>query len=463
MRRMVLGVSKRGAGLLLAFMLTNCASYYQMNRDFNKNFEYGHLVRAQKILDKNEQQAEQKAQFLYFVNQGVVASLLGDYAKSNTWFEKAFLFHEDYRRRWDHVAASFLVNPKVLVYPGEDHEHLLLLYYKAYNYLKLNKYAEALVECRRLNNRLYALSDKYTSTGKYQRDAFSHTLMGLIYQANKDYNNAFIAYRNAVEIYEQDYQRMFNVETPRQLKEDLIRTAEYSGFYSEAEKFRMAFNMESFDPEVPGESLVFFWSNGLGPIKTEVSLTFVKNNVGQGRLVFSNPGIRQPFQFDVNSQDFSTLKGLSAVRIAVPKYLERLPIFQQGTLEYHQKSYELELVEDINAIAKKTLQERLLLELSKSLLRVALKKAVESQVSKENEGWGAIVSVLNAVTEQADTRNWQTLPHSIFYARIPLKVGTNEILLKAHSKSGQMKVESFTFEVAAGQTLFHNFHTLESR
>src|SRR3546814_4874736 len=47
------------------------------------------------------------------------------------------------------------------VYRGEDHEHLMLLYFKAINYLKMNKHEEALVACRRVNIRLQQLSDKY--------------------------------------------------------------------------------------------------------------------------------------------------------------------------------------------------------------------------------------------------------------------------------------------------------------
>ncbi len=38
---------------------------------------------------------------------------------------------------------------------------------------------------------------------RYQHDAFANNLIGLIYDASGDYNNAFIAYRNAYDIYEE--------------------------------------------------------------------------------------------------------------------------------------------------------------------------------------------------------------------------------------------------------------------
>jgi hypothetical protein len=121
---------------------------------------------------------------------------MGQYEESNHYFEQAFLFGEDYKINYAREAASYLTNPMVTVYRGEDHEHLMLLYYKALNYLKQNKSEEALVECRRLNIRLQQLADRYESSEKYSRDAFIHNLMGIIYQSANDWNNAFIAYRN---------------------------------------------------------------------------------------------------------------------------------------------------------------------------------------------------------------------------------------------------------------------------
>ena len=79
--------------------------------------------------------------------------MMGRYEESNEYFEKGFLFGEDYRKNYLYEVASYLTNPMVTTYKGEDHEHLMLLYYKALNFLKLGKTEEALVECRRLNIR----------------------------------------------------------------------------------------------------------------------------------------------------------------------------------------------------------------------------------------------------------------------------------------------------------------------
>ncbi|HCM74756.1 MAG TPA: hypothetical protein DIS90_00120, partial [Cytophagales bacterium] len=142
-------------------------------------------------------------------NNGLLLSVMGGYEESNEYLEKAFLFGEDYQKNYLNEAASYLTNPMITSYRGEDHEHLMVLYYKAMNFLKMGKYEEALVECRRLNIRLQQLSDRYQSDKKYKRDAFIHMLMGIIYEADNDFNNAFIAYRNSYEIYQSDYPDLF--------------------------------------------------------------------------------------------------------------------------------------------------------------------------------------------------------------------------------------------------------------
>ncbi len=183
--------------IAFAFGLGACATYYQSHFDFNNEFEHGDLGKALETLKKRQSEGDGKTRFLYNVNKGLVLSILGEYEESNDYFEKAFLFGEDYRINYVAEATSYFSNPTVTAYRGEDHEHLMVLYFKAINYLKMNMPEDALVECRRLNIRLNQLNDKYVSLEKFQRDAFIHTLMGIIYQSGKDYNNAFIAYRNA--------------------------------------------------------------------------------------------------------------------------------------------------------------------------------------------------------------------------------------------------------------------------
>ncbi|MEQ9467984.1 MAG: hypothetical protein RLN88_11270 [Ekhidna sp.] len=444
--------------------LSGCASFYELNYEFNKSFEQGKIEEAANLLDQNKKASKSKTRFLYYANQGVVEHLLGNYQESNNWLEQAYLFGEDYHNNYLNFAASYFLNPNLIVYPGEDHEHLMLLYYKALNFLKMDDYESALVECRRLNQRLYELGDKYISENKYQKDAFVHTLMGIIYDAAGDYNNAFIAYRNSLEIYQNEYAEMFGLNVPDQLKKDLLRTASLAGFPEDLDRYSEAFGME-YDAALPaGGDLIFFWHNGLAPVKDEWSINFVAVKGDGGQIFFQNEeyGLNFPFFYDTNESGNASITDLTGTRVAFPKYVEREPYFISARLETGSQVHPLDKAEDINAIAFKTLRERMLEELGKGLLRVALKKTVEKQVRKENETLGFLVGIVNFASEQADTRNWQTIPHSIHYTRVPLKEGENRIELVTEGPRNE-ETQVFTFNGVKGKTQFQSYQSLESK
>jgi uncharacterized protein len=449
---------------LTMMLFSACASFYEVSYDFNREFEQGNIDRALEHLQNDKQYAKSNTKFLYYLNNGLLLSMKGKYEESNRFFEKAYLFGEDFKVNYAAEVAAYFTNPMITVYRGEDHEHLLPLYYKAINYLKMSQYEDALVECKRLNVRLQQLSDKYKSPDRFQRDAFVHNLMGIIYQANSDWNNAFIAYRNAYEIYEDDYARLFGLQAPDQLKNDLLVSAWNTGFEEEFTFYKEKFGWPDFQASTAESSLIFFWHNGLGPVKDEWSINFAIDHNNEDLFVFSNQGIPVKFPFSVESkQDRSDLADLEAFRVAFPKYVERPVYYTSAVIEMNDTIYTLQLAEDINKIAFRSLQERMTLEFSKSLLRAALKKAAEHSARKEDKGFGALIGMVNAMTEKADTRNWQTLPHSILYTRVPFKEGKNEIRFALQTPDGSNDEHVFTYETKKGQTLFHTFSSLESR
>jgi hypothetical protein len=412
-------------------------TYYQKNTSFHRLFLASKLEEADALLGKDKRAERRKTRLLYYLNRGVVAHLMQRYEASNYFFEQAYLAHEGFLTKPVDEVLSFVINPTVTDYRGEDHEALLLHYYKALNFMQLGQYHAALVECRRLNIKLNQLSDKYNSAEKYRRDAFIHTLMGLVYQANHEYNDAFIAYRNAIEIYQEDYKRLFGLDVPEQLKKDLIYTAYKIGLHDQVDKYRQEFKFQ-YDPaeEAMLSDVVFLWNNGLGPVKDEWSIDFVLVQGVGGVVNFSNEALGLCFPFPLpDESERGTLSDLKFIRVAFPKYRERPLVHDSAcilTPDGRQKG--LEVLENVNAVSFQVLKQRMILELSKSLLRVALKKVTEYQVRRQNELLGTIVGGINFLTEKADTRNWQTLPHSIYYARIRLPEGEHRVVFKMFSK-----------------------------
>ncbi|MGB3779788.1 MAG: hypothetical protein WA960_15610 [Tunicatimonas sp.] len=452
--------------LLLALLGYSCASYYRTNQKFNRYFEEGELERADKVLEGTPKAAEGKARLLYYLNRGVTTALLGQPEESNRLLERAYELGEDLRNNYWNVVGSYLINPTFSNYTGEDHELLLIHYYKALNYLQLSDTKAALVECRRLNIKLNQFADKYPAGKgqKYRRDAFVHTLMGLIYDADGDANNAFIAYRNAVEIYEEDYQPLFGLGAPQQLKEDLLRTAHQMKFTDQLRRYEQQFGMTYQPQSQTGGDLVFFWNNGLGPVKAEWGVNFALVRGAGGLVNFQNQQYGWSFPFRLNSDEEYEEKGLSnleLIRVAFPRYQERALYFDQASLKASGRTYSLQKAEDVNAIAFQGLQQRMLREFSTSLLRVALKKGTEYGLRAKNDDLGAVLGVVNALTERADTRNWQTIPHTIYYRRVPLPAGDQTVQL-ALQGGNRTQNHEFTVAIRKNRTTFHSFQSLET-
>lgn len=451
--------------VVLLLLMVGCATYFQKNQAFQQDFVNGRIEEANKKLDHNKKAPKNRNRLLYFLQKGVILQMMGDYEGSNQFFEQAYFFTQDYQKNYIKEASSFITNPSVTPYTGEDHELVLMHYFKTLNYLRMNQFDAALVECRRINNKLNVLNDRHEDKkNRYKQDAFALNLMGITYEASGEFNNAFIAYKNAYAAYRDDYEAHYNLKAPRQLKKDLLRTAYLNGFTEELENFEKEFSMKYTHKEKKGGELVFFWHNGLGPVKDEWSINFQIVRGQNGSVLFVNEGLDLsfPYRQSNTAQSANTLGDLKFVRVAFPKYLERRPYYQSGELLVNNKTYPLEMAENINGIAFKTLEDRMLRELANSLMRLALKQAAEEQARKQDENLGALLSVVNAVSEKADTRNWQTLPYSIAYTRVPMKQGENQVKLKtvATKKGGTTETDlKFT---SNNRTIFHIHNSLES-
>lgn len=456
--------------LLIVFMVCQvvlgCATWYQRTVAFQTAVQNGEFEQAEKILRKDKKQQKGKNRILYDLNQGYVEFMLGHPEESNRFFERAEQLTEDQKTHVLTEAAVLVSNPEIRPYRPEDFEVVMINIYKALNYLQMNRMDEALVEARKMNIRLQQLNDKYPDhKNRYQQDAFAHLVMGLIYDAAGDANNAFIAYRNAYNVYQSDYVTNFGVSPPEQLKKDLLRTAYLCGFTDELAGYEKVFGMK-FKAELASRNgqAVLFWLNGFGPVKSEWGITFTKIQRGDGAIVFHNEDLGLSFPFfwsgGFNDNERNSLANVNVVRAVFPQYTQRLPDYNQGRIISQGIDYPFQLAEDINQIAFKTLHDRMVREFSTSLLRVAVKQGLRYAASKENQWLGFAVGLANAFTEKADTRNWQTLPYAISYARIPLTAVENTVQLQFSGPKGVHSDARIIIPAMPGGTRFVVHSTL---
>lgn len=434
----------------LMLLLFSCATYNTRIGGYYSNVRNGNYAKAESDLDKIKLIKANRNRLLFYFEKGKITHLQKKYDSSNYYFNLADNFIEDTRTTAGDVVVGTLLNPMMQTYKGEDFEKFMIHYYKALNYLYLGERDEAMVEARRISLRSYAQQDKTKSDRKYGDDAFSLTIQGIIYEQSNDINNAFIAYRNAVDLYLKNNNQYYGTSIPQQLIHDLFRTADQMGFLDEVGRYENLLKT-TYKRTVPSEAgeLVLFWENGLAPIKVQQDFFFALTKDGFGNFSFVDPGgaFNIPFDFASTNARAEDLKltDLRSLRIAFPRYQEQPVFYRNATVALNNIDYNFEPTENINAIAFATLKERFLREMSTALSRAAVKKLAEIAARPKSddknkdtkEAVALAIQLFNFASEKADTRNWQSLPHTISYIRVPLNRGTNVLQVTLSGQSSQ--------------------------
>jgi hypothetical protein len=450
--------------LLVMTLLFSCRTYNDAIGHYYGAISQGRFDEASQQLDNNKFLKYNRNKLLFYMEKGKTTFLQGHYRESNHYFNAAdsLLGSKGRNKMWDQ-ALGLVTNPAMQEYRGEDFEKLLIHYYKSINYMQLNMMEDATVEARRISLSEYALNDrKNNNSNKYSNDAFSMIMQGIVYESSGDINNAFISYRNAADLFlRKPDKTYYGITLPAQLQDDLLRTASQLGFQQELQYYEQQFGRRYMPVNnSDGGEVLVIWENGMAPVKAEANFFFTLTERGPGNFVFTDPDntIFIPFDFQLFSRDScdKLRRHFNAFRIAFPKYVEQ-PLFYTNAHVQTDSSFTIpmEKVEDVNLLAFRTLQERFLKEMGLALTRLAIKKLAEQQVKNENETLGEALNILNVLTEKADTRNWQSLPHSIYYSRIPLKKGQNKVTLTLQGQQSQTVV----FDVFGNgrlQTLYYS-------
>jgi hypothetical protein len=364
---------------------------------------------------------------LYLMNRGMLLRMAGDYEESTRSLEEAKRDIEQLRAlSLREQALSFTVNDATKSFIGEDFERVMVNVYLALNYLEQGRLDDARVEALQVDLLLRDKSQKITLVKPYEEDAFARYLTGIVYEDEGEWSDAMIAYRKAYEAYQKQL-KAFGVAMPEALKHDLIRLADREGLDDEAKKYREEFKIKDTMSEADllehGEVILTVHA-GLAPIKRERSTTLP--NPATGRIL----------------------------RIALPQYRSRAQAFGYASLSTDaSQSARTARVENIEAIAEKTLDAEMPLITARAIARMAAKDSIAAVAgaSSSNDSGGAaliglLVNVAGVVTERADTRSWFTLPGEIHLARLALPPGEYRLKLELHGRdqrlldSGEIKV-----------------------
>ena len=121
------------------------------------------------------------SELLYLYEKGLLLHYQDEYVKSNETFELAeVVFDELYTKSVTRELAALVITDNIAKYRGEVYETVILNYYKILNYIYLNDLDGALVECRRVNEKLQRIAD--ADETEVVNDPFIQYITALVYQ-----------------------------------------------------------------------------------------------------------------------------------------------------------------------------------------------------------------------------------------------------------------------------------------
>lgn len=430
------GLSRQLFGLLVllaVFVLPGCATYSVGIARVEHETSNRNLAGALKSLDELKLTGADR--MLYYLNKGILLRLQGDYAASNQQFESA-------KRLMEHLSAisvseqtgSVVVNDTVKAYEGTGNEQLLIYAFKELNYLQSGNVDDAAVEARQFDIKQRLTAEKDPSAA-YLSGAFVRYLNGMVYEEAGERDSARIDYRKAVD----GYQAQISITgfgAPAALKSDLDRldNPQAKEHFAPA-KESAGIAMQSSDLPNNGE-VVFILHDGLGPTLAESILRIVNPDPQNGAAILS---------------------------VAVPSFVQRPVPVARFELSEGSGSASSELVEDVNAIARKSLEDRLPAITARAVARMVLKNAMARKVKNQNGDNGSGALLLSIVTdvgaivsERADTRSWSLLPGNILMARLALPPGKHDLKVTYYDDSGNvLAIRDYdAVRVVAGRKVF---------
>lgn len=427
-------------GINTGFLFTGCGISAKLYEKVDNSLARGDHATAIAAVKENRKAYGEINSVLYNLDLGILYHYAGEVDSSIKYLLQAEREIDDlYTRSITQTALSFVVNDNVLPYEGEDFEKVLVNVFLALNFAAKGESDAALVEARKVDLKLREYSRQYEGKNRYQEDAFTRYIAGVLYESGGEINDAFISYRNAYETYK-TYEKEYGTTTPRFLLDDLVRTATLMEFTEETEQY-IALGGAPYDRSRrrrEGSLLVIVYS-GLSPIKIE------------NRIMVSVP---------------DTAGVIHTFQIALPKFTPRsrrprsYAVSVTTSARASNVSDTTVVAEDVTAIADKALQDRLTLIYLKSGGRAVMKflaaEAAKKKIKKEGDNklaniFGSIaIDVAVGATEQADVRSWRTLPGEIQLARFHLPPG--EHIVRVISDDNGYEWNDVPVSVKAGKT-----------
>ncbi len=383
---------------------------------------------------------KEKEKALYYVDAGVLHHYNGDFEQSNTLLSKAeTAFDELYTKSLGRGAASMLLNDNVLEYSGEDYEDVYLNVFKALNYVELNKFDNAFVEIRKINEKLSLLEQKHkkmakqynsskdkkknfkTGKNKFHNSALGRYLSMLLYRAEGKMDDARIDKEKIDEAW-QLQSHIYNFRKPSLNK-----------YLNRSDKAKI--NVISFtgrSPDKKANTLYIHTEKNLLVIGTTKENPHGKQNLETLDLI-PWKDMKKGYHFKFQLPFMKTRKS----------NIGRIEVIVDGNT-----AAELQQIEDIERVALEIFKikepiiylKTITRTIIKGLFAAKRKQEMEKKIDNALLGFAARLATdaLVDATENADLRIARFFPAKTSITEIEVTPGIHNIKVKYYSKNGSV-------------------------
>jgi len=388
--------------LNLGLLLQSCASYGSHATTMRDGMLTGHPELSLAIAEKED--LDQK-EVIASLDKGMLRRINHDYTGSNQILEVAKQEIEKlYGFSVTENLASVTINETLRGYEGDRYEQLLLHAYMAMNYIQLGQIDGARVEMLQANVKMMEWGDEP------EEEAFLRYLEGIIYESLGEEDSALISYRKAYTVYKEKGGEQYPI-APDLIKKDLLRLLAWQGLWSEYKSYKKEFNMANYKPAKASNKfgeLVVILNNGLAPIRSEKAIYIFSTEVQQN------------------------------LRVAFPVYDRPKQSLYASRVSVNNKQHALETVEDIDVLARYSLEQDMPGIMVRATARAVVKYNTQKTAADNGSIAGLLMTVTNIVTERADTRSWTTLPQEIQLQRVLLPVGEHQLQIELVNAAGRV-------------------------
>jgi len=350
---------------------------------------------------------------LWQLERGRILRAAGRLRESNEAFARARDRQDElFTRSLSNEAAALAVSDRLRPYRAGEFELPLLHVYSALNYLELGDVEDAVVEARALSQLLAERAEGDSGAA----DGFGRFVAGLIFEAAREWNDAWVAYRAARKGLERAGPE--RAEAVAWLEAAEERTAILSG-------------LEPGPPPTEAARVVVWVEEGLVPPKVDLRLRVPvlesERDWGEDRAAMWGERLAErAVAIRDGTWGWAPGEVVSYLEVALPVYPPPRPAAGGQVLvdvngDPRAAAF---LAEDLEQTARAELSAATPGIAGRAAARALLKWLATRGAGAEWGGLGRrIVGLLGLATEVADTRGWTTLPARIRLAIVEVPAG----------------------------------------